>query len=149
MRHCGLCETGLRKSDATLWDYLIGKSLNSPYKFTHLGGNEMSDIQLCGDRGFGEYHLMSAINLLSQVPFGRSLLERLGYDMSLYAGICLGVVLAKKFNDPFAICAEFSRERGRLILESPREVGYGRYGVPLLTSKLRKENFLVRRFSAI
>lgn len=137
------CETGLRKADATLWDYLIGKNLNSPYKLTHLGGNEMSDIQLCGDRGFGEYHLMSAINLLSQVPFGRSLLERLGYDLSLYAGILLGVVLAKKFHDPFAICAEFSSERGRLVLESSREVGYWRYGVPLMTSKLRQENFSV------
>ena len=103
----------------------------------------MSDIQLCGERGFGEYHLMSAINLLSQVPFGRSLLERLGYEMSLYAGILLGVVLAKKFHDPFAICAEFSSERGRLILESEREVGYWRYGVPLMTSKLRQENFSV------
>ena len=43
------------------------------------------------------------------------------------------MVLAKKFHDPFKICAEFSCEGGRLILKNFRELGYWLYGVPLLT----------------
>lgn len=132
------CETGLRKADATIWEHLAKKNLNSPYKFTHLGENETADIQLCGDRGFGEYHLMSPLNLLSQIPFGRSLLEQLDNKMSLYAGILLGVVLAKKFHDPFRICAEFTSEIGRLVLKNLREAGYWFYGVLLLTFILKK-----------
>ena len=127
------CETGMRKDNAAIWAYLARKGLNSPYKLTHLGENEAGDIQLPGDMGFGEYHLMSPINLLSQVPFGRSLLEQLDYRMSLYAGILFGVILAKKFHDPFKICAEFTTEGGRLILKNFREAGYWLYGVPLLT----------------
>ena len=127
------CETGMRKDNAAIWAYLARKGLNSPYKLTHLGENEAGDIQLPGDMGFGEYHLMSPINLLSQVPFGRSLLEQLDYRMSLYAGILFGMVLAKKFHDPFKICAEFTTEGGRLILKNFREAGYWLYGVPLLT----------------
>ncbi len=131
------CETGFRKEDATIWEHLAEENLNSPHKLTHLGSNEMSDIQLCGDRGFGEYHLMSAINLFSQIPFGRNLLEQLGYKMSLYAGILLGVVLAKKFHDPFGICREFTSESGRLVLKNFRELGYWFYGAPLLTFTLQ------------
>ena len=140
------CETGLRKDTGAIWDHLAKKNLNSPYKLTQLGENEMSDIQLSGNHGFGEYHLMSALNLLSQIPFGRNLLESLDYKMSLYAGICLGVVLAKKFHDPFILCQEFTSDSGRLILENPREVGYWLYGVPAFTFILENQGFVDKNF---
>ena len=76
-------ETSLRKDTAAIWDYLAEKNLNTVGKLLHIGDNEMSDFQLACDRNFGGYHVMSAINLLSQVPFGRNLLEQLGYKMSL------------------------------------------------------------------
>ncbi len=126
-------ETGLRKDNAAIWDDLAAKNLNSPDKLMHVGDNETSDIQLPGDRKFGAYHIMSAINLFSQMPFGRSLLEQLGYKMSLYAGICLGMVLAKKFHDPFRLRAAVTDGTNRLILKNFRELGYWLYGAPLLT----------------
>lgn len=129
------CETGLRKDTAAIWNKLIEENLNSPDKMFHIGDNEMSDVQLPGDRTFGVYHIMSAINLLSQFPFGRNLLEKLG-EMSLFAGIFLGIVLAKKFQDPFELFNERTGGSGRLIIKSFRELGYWFYGTPILTFML-------------
>ncbi|MBR4153713.1 MAG: glycosyltransferase [Selenomonadaceae bacterium] len=145
LRKCGVegytkllisCETGMRKDTAAIWNYLAKQNLNRVGKLIHFGDNEMSDIQLVCDRGFGGYHLMSAINLLSQVPFGRNLLEQSNYKMSLYAGILLGVVLAKKFQDPFRLCNDLTGGSGRLIIKSFRDLGYWFYGIPLLTFML-------------
>lgn len=127
------CETGLRKDTAAIWNDLAAKGLNAPDKLMHVGDNETSDIQLAGDRKFGAYHIMSAINLFSQTQFGRSLLENLGDKMSLYAGICLGVVLAKKFHDPFRLRAALTDGTNNLILKDFRELGYWLYGAPLMT----------------
>ena len=129
------CETGLRKDTAAIWNRLMEENLNSPDRLMHVGDNETSDIQLPADRKFGAYHIMSAINLFSQVPFGRALLEELG-NMSLYAGICLGVVLAKKFHDPFRLRASVTDGTNRLLLKSFHELGYWLYGAPLLTFML-------------
>lgn len=130
------CETGLRKDTAAIWNKLIEENLNSPDKLFHIGDNEMSDVQLPGDRTFGVYHIMSAINLLSQFPFGKNLLESLGREMSLFAGMFLGMVLAKKFHDPFELFNEKTGGSGRLILKDFRELGYWFYGTPLLTFML-------------
>ncbi|MBO4779932.1 MAG: hypothetical protein J5497_04770, partial [Selenomonadaceae bacterium] len=111
LRKCGITdydkllissETGLRKDTAEIWDRLAAEGYTSQRKIVHIGDNETSDLQLPGDRNFGIYHIMSAINLFSQVPFGRILLENLG-NMTLYAGICLGMVLAKKFQSPWRL----------------------------------------------
>ena len=122
------CETGLRKDTAMLWNQIEEWA----FEFTHIGDDEVSDIQLPSERGLGTYHTMSALNLFSQVPFGRNLLERLDYELSLYAGICLGVVLAKKFHDPFRLSNRLTDDSGRLILHKWREVGYWLCGVPSL-----------------
>lgn len=133
------CETGLRKDTAAIWDQLAAKNFNDPKKFVHLGDNETSDMQLPCDRNFGVYHLMSAFNLFSQTPFGRSLIEQLGGRLSLHAGICLGVALAKKFQSPFRL-----HDDHRLIVEDWRELGYWFFGPPLLTFML----WLIRRSRA-
>ena len=132
------CETGLRKDTAAIWNQLRKRA----DEFTHIGDDEFSDIQLPSERGLGTYHTMSALNLFSQVPFGRNLLERLGYDMSLYAGICLGVALAKKFHDPFGLSNRLTENSGRLILHTWREVGYWFCGVPSLSYSGKLEPYL-------
>ena len=130
------CETGMRKDTAAIWEHFIGENLNSVEKLIHTGDNEMSDVQLPGDRKFGAYHVMSAINLFSQIPFGRNLLNSLDYKMSLCAGIFLGVILAKKFQDPFQLRNELTGGKGRFTLRNFRELGYWFYGAPLLTFML-------------
>ena len=123
------CETGMRKDTAAIWNHFVEKNLS----LVHVGDNEMSDIQLPSDRKLFTYHLMSSINLLSQVPFGGMLFERLGNNMSLYSGILLGIVLAKKFQSPFRLQAALTDDTNRLILHDFRELGYWFYGVPILT----------------
>ncbi|MCR5833336.1 MAG: glycosyltransferase [Selenomonadaceae bacterium] len=145
LRKCGItdydklmlsCETGLRKDNATLWEYLVGKNFTSPLKFMHIGDNESADIQMSCDRHICGYHLMSAINLFGQTPIGRILLEHIGGNMSLYSGICLGIILAKKFHNPFRLNAMYTDGTNCLILKDFRELGYWLYGVPLLTFML-------------
>jgi len=126
-------ETGLRKDTAGIWDNLAAGGYNAQPKIVHVGDNETSDLQLPGDRKFGIYHIMSAVNLFSQIPFGRSLLEQLGGGMSLYAGICLGMVLAKKFQSPFRLQSALTDGTNRLIIKNFGELGYWLYGAPLLT----------------
>lgn len=132
------CETDLRKDTAAIWNQLE----DTVYEFTHIGDDEVSDIQLPSERGLGTYHTMSALNLFSQVPFGKNLLERLDYELSLYAGICLGVVLAKKFHDPFGLSNRLTEDSGRLILHTWREVGYWFCGVPILNHSGELETYL-------
>ena len=131
------CETNKRKDTAAIWNYLAQEGFNaSPKKIVHIGDNETSDLQLPGDRSFGIYHLMSAINLFSQTLFGRSLLTRLGGNLTLYAGILLGVTLAKKFQSPYRLRTELTDGTHHLILKDFRELGYWFYGAPLLTFML-------------
>ncbi len=129
------CETGQRKDTAELWNHLANQGFSG--KLIHVGSNETSDAQFPGDRNFGIYHLMSALNLFSHVPFGRVLLESIGGDMSLYAGICLGVELAKNFQSPFRLRAALTENTHRLIVTNFRELGRWLYGVPLLTFTLQ------------
>lgn len=128
------CETGQRKDNAELWDNLVNQGFVG--KIIHVGSNESADAQLPGDRQFCIYHLMSALNLFSHTAFGRELLERIG-DMSLYAGICLGVELAKNFQSPFRLRAALTDNTNRLIVTTCRDLGRWLYGVPMLTFTLR------------
>ena len=125
------CETGRRKDTGELWNHLARQGLSG--KIIHIGDSESADAQLPGNLNFGIYHLMSALNLFSQTTFGRVLLEKIGGNISLYAGICLGVVLAKKFQSPFRLRAELTDGTNRLTLKTFREVGYWLCGVPLLS----------------
>ena len=127
------CETGMRKDTAAIWDHFMKSGLNAEGKLIHLGDNETSDIQLPGDRGFAAYHLMNAFNLFTLTPFGKMLAERLERKKSLYAGIFLGVVLAKKFQNPFALNEDMTPRPGRIVLKNFRDFGYVFFGTPLLT----------------
>ena len=127
------CETGMRKDTAAVWNYLVEK--NFVGKLIHIGDNETSDYQKPMDRKFDSYHVMSSINLFSQTLFGRIALGWFGHDMSTYAGIFLGIILAKKFNDPFLL-KNRGDGGGKFQIKTFRELGYIFYGTPLLTFML-------------
>lgn len=128
------CETKMRKDTAEIWNYLAERGFSGG-KLLHIGDNEMSDYQMPADRHFDTYHVMRAMNLFSQIPFGRKLLNRLGRKMSLYAGIMLGMVLAKKFQDPFQL-STLNGDGNKLIIKNFHDLGYWFFGVPLLTFML-------------
>lgn len=122
-------ETGMRKDTAAIWDYLAGKDL----KIVHIGDNETSDMQLPGDRKIFPYHLMNAFNLFTLTPFGKILSETFDLKKSLYAGIFLGVVLAKKLQSPFMLSREQTDNPGKIVLDNFRDFGYWFFGTPILT----------------
>lgn len=128
------CETGMRKDTAEIWNHLVDEGFTHG-KLVHIGDNEMSDIQFPSDRIIFAYHVMSARNLFSQTTFGRNLLNRLGRKMSLYAGMMLGMVLAKKFQSPFQL-KNSTGNGGKLIIKNFHDLGYWFYGVSLLTFML-------------
>ena len=123
------CETGLRKDTAAIWDHLAEKNLS----LVHVGDNETGDTQRPGDRKFVAYHLMSAFNLLTLTPFGKMLAESFDVKKSLYAGIFLGVILAKKFQSPFMLSREVVDRPGKIVLKNFRDLGYGFFAPPILT----------------
>lgn len=123
------CETGMRKDTAEIWNKLI----EFKGKLIHVGDNETSDIQLPGDRSLDTYHVMSSFNLFTMTPFGKMLVERLEPKKSLYAGIFLGVLLAKKFQSPFALNEKMTPRPGKIVLKNFRDFGYWFFGTPLLT----------------
>ena len=123
------CETGMRKDTAAIWNHFAEKKIN----LVHVGDNETSDMQLPNDRKIFGYHLMSAFNMLTLTPFGKMLAEGFDLKNSLYAGICLGVVLAKKLQSPFALSRELTDRPGKIVLKNFRDLGYWFFGPPLLT----------------
>ena len=124
------CETGMRKDTAAVWNFLSEQGLTG--NLIHIGDNEMSDVQLAGDRKFDTRHVMSAINLFSQTHFGLTVLNRIGRDISPYAGMLLGTFLAKEFNSPFKL-KNPGATNCKYQVKNFHELGYTFYGVPLLT----------------
>lgn len=140
------CETGLRKDTAAIWEHFKQDGLNTSGNLIHLGDNETSDIQIPSDRKFSTYHLMNANSLFMLTPFGKMLAERLSSKPSLYAGIFMGIVIAKKFQSPFALNEEMTSRPGKFVLKNFRDFGYWFFGTPLLTfilwliQKMREDN---------
>ena len=127
------CETGLRKDTSAIWEQFKQEGLDVSGRLIHLGDNETSDIQIPSDRKFSTYHLMNATSLFILTPFGKMLAERLSSKPSLYAGIFIGIVLAKKFQSPFALNKDMTSRPGKIVLENFRDFGYWFFGTPLLT----------------
>ena len=137
-------ETNRRKDTAAVWNYFVEQGMCG--KMIHVGDNETSDWQLAMDRGINGYHVMSSLNLFSQIPFGHNLLYKRGLNMGLWGSMVLGVILERRFNSPFVL-----HDGGRYSLKTFFELGYMLYGPILLsytlwlikeTAKRRQEHIL-------
>ena len=122
-------ETNRRKDTAAVWDFFVEQGLCG--KIIHIGDNETSDWQLAMDRGINAYHVMSSLNLFSQIPFGHNLLYKRGLNMGLWGSMVLGTILERFFNSPFVL-----HNGGRYSLKSFFELGYMIYGPILLSYTL-------------
>lgn len=113
------CEVNARKDNGKLWDYFIRK--NTGKEILHIGDNEVSDVQLPGDRGIRAYHILSAKDLFELTNIG---LKYKNCSMSPIDSICMGTLLNKYFNNPF----EYNNQKFRLEIENSFDLGYAIVG---------------------
>ena len=94
----------------------------------HIGDNKISDIENAAKYGINSYYVMSGKDML----MNSSLSELASYVNTVSDSICLGIVIAKLFNSPFALCST----NGKVSFDDSEIYGYCIYG-PLL------EKFLI------
>ena len=121
------CEKKADKVSGSLWEKyfkLVGKG----NKCLHIGDNKTCDVKNPVRYGIDSYYIMSAKDMLMN-----SSMAELASDVNTVSdSICLGLVAAKLFNSPFALCST----KGKVSFEDSEIYGYCVYG-PLL------EKFLI------
>lgn len=121
------CEKKADKVSGSLWEKyfkLVGKG----NKCLHIGDNKTCDVKNPVRYGIDSYYVMSDKDMLMN-----SSMAELASDVNTVSdSICLGLVAAKLFNSPFALCST----KGKVSFEDSEIYGYCVYG-PLL------EKFLI------
>lgn len=121
------CEKKADKVSGSLWEKyfkLVGKG----NKCLHIGDNKTCDVKNPVRYGIDSYYVMGAKDMLMN-----SSMAELASDVNTVSdSICLGLVAAKLFNSPFALCST----KGKVSFEDSEIYGYCVYG-PLL------EKFLI------
>lgn len=121
------CEKKCDKVSGSIWkEYseLVGKDI----KCLHIGDNKTGDVENPAKYGIDSYYVMSAKDM-----FMNSSISELASNVNTVSdSICLGLVVAKLFNSPFALCST----NGKVSFEDSEIYGYCVYG-PLL------EKFLI------
>lgn len=121
------CEKKKDKISGSLWkEYssVVGKNA----KCIHIGDNKIGDIENSKKYGINSYYVMSGKDML----MNSSLSELAANVNTVSDSICLGLVIAKLFNSPFALCST----NGKVSYDDSEIYGYCVYG-PLL------EKFLI------
>lgn len=117
-------ETNLRKDNGTLWD-----AYATQYKgkqCLHIGDNEVADIQLSGDRGIRNYHVMSARDLFECSNAGE--VCSLSHIQTPADSVAAGLVLKDLLENPFVLNkTEFS-----LKIRDEEKFGYNILGPVVL-----------------
>ena len=121
------CEKRKDKISGLLWkEYLTAVGEN--VKCIHIGDNKTGDIENPAKYGIDSYYVMSGKDMV----MNSSISELASYVNTVSDSICLGLVTAKLFNSPFALCSN----KGKLSFDNSEVYGYCVYG-PLL------EKFLI------
>lgn len=121
------CEKKADKVSGSLWKKYF-KLVGKDNKCLHIGDNKTSDVKNPVRYGIDSYYIMSAKDMLMN-----SSMAELASDVNTVSdSICLGLVAAKLFNSPFALCST----KGKVSFEDSEIYRYCVYG-PLL------EKFLI------
>lgn len=88
----------MRKDHGDMWDYYAGRM--SGKQVIHVGDNEVSDMQMPGDRKLAAYHVLSSKALYQLSSLGRS--TGSVYDELAEEAVMQGLIYRKSFADPFA-----------------------------------------------
>jgi FMN phosphatase YigB (HAD superfamily) len=121
------CEKKCDKVLGSIWkEYseLVGKDI----KCLHIGDNKTGDVENPAKYGIDSYYVMSAKDML----MNSSISELASHVNTVSDSICLGLVIAKLFNSPFAL----GSTNGKVSYDDSEIYGYCVYG-PLL------EKFLI------
>lgn len=121
------CEKKSDKVSGLIWkEYseLVGKDI----KCLHIGDNKTGDVENPAKYGIDSYYVMSAKDML----MNSSISKLASHVNTVSDSICLGLVIAKLFNSPFALCST----NGKVSYDDSEIYGYCVYG-PLL------EKFLI------
>ena len=121
------CEENARKDDGTLWqkvkDDYNGKSI------LHVGDNEVSDVQIPGDFGIENYHVMSPKVLLENSNIYKNVRGQVNSEDDR---LIMGLFNAKLFNSPFVM----NGDRFKLKIKDAYTFGYCFMG-PVVNSYVR------------
>lgn len=121
------CERKNDKISGSMWtEYSECVRQNS--KCLHIGDNVKSDLEHPQNYGIDTYYVMSGKDMLRN----SSMSEMITHVNTLSDSICMGLVIAKLFNSPFAL----HNTNGKVPFEQSQVYGYCVYG-PLL------EKFLI------
>lgn len=121
------CEKKKDKISGSLWkEYssVVGENA----KCIHIGDNKTGDIENPTKYGIDSYYVMSGKDMV----MNSSISELASHVNTVSDSICLGLVTAKLFNSPFALCSN----KGKVSFDNSEVYGYCVYG-PLL------EKFLI------
>lgn len=124
------CEKKSDKISGSIWKHYseIVCEANKDASCLHIGDNKIGDVQNPAKYGIDSYYIMSAKDML----MNSSISELASYVNTVSDSICLGLVAAKLFNSPFALCST----NGKVSYDDSEIYGYCVYG-PLL------EKFLI------
>lgn len=116
------CEKKKDKISGSMWkEYssVVGENA----KCIHIGDNKTGDIENPTKYGIDSYYVMSGKDMV----MNSSISELASHVNTVSDSICLGLVIAKLFNSPFALCSN----KGKLSFDNSEVYGYCVYG-PLL-----------------
>lgn len=121
------CEKKADKVSGSLWEK-YSKLVSKDIRCLHIGDNKTGDAKNPVIYGIDSYYIMSAKDMLMK----SSILELASSVNTVSDSVCLGLVAAKLFNSPFALCST----NGKVSYDDSEIYGYCVYG-PLL------EKFLI------
>ncbi len=126
-------EMNLRKDNGSMWRHYSGLMTDEKghmKKCLHIGDNEVSDVQLAGDYGISNYHIMSQNSLFELSNIGRKI--RIMNVENPSESVMKGLVLNKCFGNPFRL----NESELKLDKMDSREAGYALFGPAVLNYTL-------------
>lgn len=117
-------DTDKRKDNEEMWRYY--KEIYNDKKLIHIGDNEVADVQIPGDMGIANYHVMSNKSLFQVSDLGK-VIRKNNYT-NIADRVQLGIILNKSFKEPFA----YNDSKFKVKFDSPREIGFSVFGPIIL-----------------
>lgn len=113
------CEKHMDKASGCLWNKFT-KEVVRGRKCIHIGDNIQADVENPKKFGIESYHIMNGKDML--INSSAALLS--SYVCTEYDSVCMGNIVSKMFNDPFAL----GKTRGKVRFDNSNTYGYCVYG---------------------